>query len=99
MAEDPTRRDLELTALRVGLDLGMSLIDTAEMYADGAAEHLVGEAIGGRRDEVFLVTKVLPSHATRRATIAACERSLQRLGTDRGALYLPHRRGVTPLAG
>jgi diketogulonate reductase-like aldo/keto reductase len=98
MAEDPARREAELTALRVGLDLGMSLIDTAEMYADGAAEQLVGEAIAGRRDQVFLVTKVLPTHATRPAMIAACERSLQRLGTDRVDLYLLHWRGQTPLA-
>jgi diketogulonate reductase-like aldo/keto reductase len=90
-------RDLEVAALRLGLDLGMTLIDTAEMYGDGAAEELVGEAIAGRRDDVFLVSKVLPSHATRRGTIAACERSLRRLRTDRIDLYLLHWRESTPL--
>jgi diketogulonate reductase-like aldo/keto reductase len=97
MAEDPRHRDDEVRALRLGLDLGMTLIDTAEMYADGAAEKLVGEAIAGRRDEVFLVSKVLPEHATKRGTIAACERSLKRLGTDRIDLYLLHWRGSVPL--
>jgi diketogulonate reductase-like aldo/keto reductase len=75
----------------------MTLIDTAEMYADGAAEELVGEAIYGCRDEVFLVTKVLPQHASRPETIEACERSLRRLGTDRIDLYLLHWRGQVPL--
>jgi diketogulonate reductase-like aldo/keto reductase len=98
MAEHPRRRAEEIAALRCGLDLGMTLIDTAEMYADGAAEQLVGEAIAGRRDEVFLVGKVLPHNATRRGTIAACERSLRRLGTDRLDLYLLHWRGQVPLA-
>src|SRR5260370_10305378 len=70
----------------------MRLIDTAEMYADGGAEKMVGQAIAGRRDEVFLVSKVLPEHATRRGTIKACERSLKRLGTDRLDLYLLHWR-------
>jgi diketogulonate reductase-like aldo/keto reductase len=98
MAEHPRRRAEEIAALRCGLDLGMTLIDTAEMYADGAAEQLVGEAIAGRRDEVFLVGKVLPHNATRRGTIAACERSLRRLGTDRLDLYLLHWRGQAPLA-
>jgi diketogulonate reductase-like aldo/keto reductase len=97
MAEDPQRRPLEIAALRLGLDLGMSLIDTAEMYADGAAEELVGEAISGRRDEVFLVSKVLPQNATRRGTIVACEQSLKRLNTDRLDLYLLHWRGGVPL--
>jgi diketogulonate reductase-like aldo/keto reductase len=97
MAEDPRRREVEITALRVGLDLGLTLIDTAEMYANGGAEELVGEVIAGRRDEVFLVSKVLPEHATRRGTIAACDRSLQRLGTDRLDLYLLHWRGDVPL--
>ncbi len=98
MAENPQRRADEIAALRTGLDLGMTLIDTAEMYGDGAAEDLVGEAIAGRRNEVFLVSKVLPEHASRRGTIAACERSLQRLGTDRIDLYLLHWRGQVPLA-
>jgi diketogulonate reductase-like aldo/keto reductase len=98
MAERTERRAGEIAALRAGLDLGMTLIDTAEMYADGAAETLVGEAIAGRRDEVFLVSKVLPEHASRRGTIAACEASLRRLGTDRMELYLLHWRGSHPLA-
>jgi diketogulonate reductase-like aldo/keto reductase len=97
MAEDPRRRAAEIAAIRVGLDLGLTLIDTAEMYANGGAEALVGEAIVGRREDVFLVSKVLPEHATRRGTIAACERSLQRLGTDRLDLYLLHWRGDVPL--
>lgn len=97
MAEDAQRRADEVAALRLGLDLGMTLIDTAEMYADGAAEELVAEAIAGRRDEVFLVSKVLPNNATRRGTIASCERSLRRLGTDRLDLYLLHWRGQVPL--
>nr|WP_244422612.1 aldo/keto reductase [Ktedonobacter racemifer] len=97
MAEDARHRDDEIAALRLGLDLGMILIDTAEMYADGAAEELVGEAIAGRRDEVFLVSKVLPEHATRGGTIAACEGSLMRLGTDYIDLYLLHWRGLVPL--
>src|SRR3979411_38603 len=82
MAEDPRRRADEIAALRLGIELGMTLIDTAEMYADGGAEELVGEAIRGGRDEVFLVSKGLPWNATRRGTIAACERSLRRLGVD-----------------
>jgi diketogulonate reductase-like aldo/keto reductase len=98
-AEDPRRRQDEITALRLGLDLGMTLIDTAEMYADGAAEELVGEAIAGRRDQVFLVSKVLPDNATRSGTVAACERSLRRLRTDRIDLYLLHWRAHRPLAG
>ena len=98
MAERPRRRREEIAALRTGLDLGMTLIDTAEMYADGGAEELVAEAVAGRRDEVFLVTKVLPSNATRRGTVAACQRSLRRLRTDRIDLYLLHWRGQTPLA-
>ncbi len=97
MAEDARRREDEIAALRLGLDLGMTLIDTAEMYANGAAEELVGEAIAGRRDDVFLVSKVLPDHATRRGTLAACEGSLRRLGTDRLDLYLLHWRGSVPL--
>jgi diketogulonate reductase-like aldo/keto reductase len=92
MAEDPSRRRSEVAALRTGLDLGLTLIDTAELYANGAAEELVGEAIQGRRDEVFLVSKVLPEHATRSGTVAACKRSLRRLGTDRLDLYLLHWR-------
>jgi diketogulonate reductase-like aldo/keto reductase len=97
MAEVRERRAQEIAALRLGLDLGMNLIDTAEMYAEGDAERLVGEAIAGRRDEVFLVSKVLPANATRRGTIDACEASLRRLKTDRLDLYLLHWRGSAPL--
>ena len=85
-------------ALRHGLDLGMRHIDTAEMYGSGAAESVVARAIAGRRDEVFLVSKVLPANASRRGTIAACERSLARLQTDRLDCYLLHWRGAHPLA-
>jgi diketogulonate reductase-like aldo/keto reductase len=98
MGEDSAHRRHEIAALRLGIDLGMTLIDTAEMYADGGAEEVVGRAIAGRRDEVFLVSKVLPQNASRRRTIAACEGSLRRLGTDRLDLYLLHWRGHPPLA-
>jgi diketogulonate reductase-like aldo/keto reductase len=91
-------RRAAVAALRRGLDLGMNHIDTAEMYGDGAAEQIVGEAIAGRRDEVFLVSKVLPHNASRTGTIAACERSLRRLRTDRLDCYLLHWRGAHPLA-
>ncbi len=87
-----TRKD-EAAALRLGLDLGMTLIDTAEMYGDGGAEEVVAEAIAGRRDECFIVTKVLPENSTRARMVAACERSLKRLKTDRIDLYLLHWRG------
>ena len=97
MAEHPQRRRQEIRALRSGLDLGMTLIDTAEMYADGAAEELVGEAIAGRRHDVFLVSKVLPENATRHGTIAACAGSLRRLRTNWLDLYLLHWRGQIPL--
>src|SRR6266850_6324329 len=97
IADDPRRRAEAIAAMRLGIDLGMTLIDTAEMYGDGKAEELVGEAIAGRRDEVFLVSKVLPQNATRRGTIVACEQSLRRLGTDRLDLYLLHWRGGVPL--
>jgi diketogulonate reductase-like aldo/keto reductase len=97
MAEDPTRERREIAALQLGIELGMSVIDTAEMYADGRAEVLVGQAISGRRDEVFIVSKVLPHHATHRGTIASCAGSLRRLGTDRIDLYLLHWRGQVPL--
>ena len=98
MAEDPSKRQSEIAALRLALDLGMTLIDTAEMYGEGAAEELVGEAIAGRRAEVFLVSKVYPHNATRRGAVAACERSLKRLGTDYLDVYLLHWRGRVPLA-
>jgi diketogulonate reductase-like aldo/keto reductase len=97
MAEDASRRKDEIAALQLGIDLGLTLIDTAEMYANGGSEQLVGEAIEGRRDEVFLVTKVLPIHASLRGTIIACERSLKRLKTDRIDLYLLHWREETPI--
>jgi diketogulonate reductase-like aldo/keto reductase len=96
MGEDARRYAEEMAALRLGLELGMALIDTAEMY--GEAERVVGEAIRGRREEVFLVSKVLPHNASRRGVLAACERSLARLGTDRLDLYLLHWRGSVPLA-
>ena len=86
-----------IAALRRGLDLGMTHVDTAEMYGSGAAETLLGEAIAGRREEVFLVSKVLPHNASRSGTVAACERSLKRLGTDRLDCYLLHWRGSHPL--
>ncbi|HEV2502449.1 MAG TPA: aldo/keto reductase [Mesorhizobium sp.] len=98
MGEDRRRAADEVAALRLGLDLGMSLIDTAEMYASGGAEEVVREAIADRRDEVYLVSKVLPSNASRQRTIAACEASLKRLGTDHIDLYLLHWRGGVPLA-
>ncbi|MEU0881360.1 aldo/keto reductase [Lentzea sp. NPDC005914] len=98
MAEKASRRADEIAALRAGVDLGLTLIDTAEMYGGGEAETLVGEAVAGRRDEVFLVSKVLPSNATASGTVRACEASLRRLGTDRLDLYLLHWRGSLPLA-
>ncbi|HYQ91312.1 MAG TPA: aldo/keto reductase [Candidatus Competibacteraceae bacterium] len=98
MAEDPGRRRGEVAALRLGLDLGLTLIDTAEMYGEGRAEELIGTAIEGRRDEAFLVSKVYPYNASRRGAVAACERSLRRLRTDRIDLYLLHWRGTVPLA-
>lgn len=98
MGEDASRAGQEADALRHGLDRGLRLIDTAEMYADGRAEDIVGSAIAGRRDAVFLVSKVLPGNASRQGTIDACERSLKRLGTDRIDLYLLHWRGPHPLA-
>ncbi|PLT19423.1 MULTISPECIES: aldo/keto reductase [Ralstonia] len=97
MGDRPAARAEEIATLRLGLDLGLRLIDTAEMYGEGLSETLIGEAIAGRRDEVFLVSKVYPHNATRRGIAAACERSLQRLGTDRLDLYLLHWRGSVPL--
>src|SRR5687767_2991730 len=97
MGEDRRRRKSEIAALRLGLDLGMTVIDTAEMYADGGAEEVVGEAIARRRDSVFLITKFYPQNATPKKMNAACERSLRRLGTDRIDLYLLHWRGDVPL--
>jgi diketogulonate reductase-like aldo/keto reductase len=97
MGDDVRRRAEELRVIQSSIDLGMSLIDTAEIYGDGKSERLVGEAIAGRRDEVFLVTKVAPSHATRDGTIRACEASLKRLGTEAIDLYLLHWIGGTPV--
>lgn len=93
IGEDPARRASEIASLHLGLDLGMSVIDTAEMYGEGRSEELVGEAIAGRRENVFLVSKVYPHNAGRDAVQAACERSLRRLKTDRIDLYLLHWRG------
>jgi diketogulonate reductase-like aldo/keto reductase len=98
MGENRASRAEEIATLRLGLDLGLTLIDSAEMYGEGKAEELVGEAIAGRRDEVFLVSKVYPHNASRKGTVAACERSLARLGTDRIDLYLLHWRGKVPFA-
>jgi aldehyde reductase len=97
MGEKRSLREREIAALRYGLELGVRLIDTAEMYGEGTAETLVAEAMRGRRDEVFVVSKVYPHNASRRGTIAACERSLARLETDRIDLYLLHWRGSVPL--
>jgi diketogulonate reductase-like aldo/keto reductase len=98
MGEVRSQRAQEVAALQHGLDLGVALVDTAELYGDGGAEEIVAEAIAGRRDRVFLVSKVLPSNASRSGTVAACERSLRRLRTDRIDLFLLHWRGETPLA-
>ena len=98
MGEARGDRTREADALRAGLDLGISLIDTAEMYGEGGAEEVVAQATAGRRDHVFIVSKVYPHNASATGTIAACERSLKRLGTDRIDLYLLHWRGAVPLA-
>ena len=98
MGEHAKHHRAEADSLRGGLDAGLSLIDTAEMYGEGGAERVVGDAISGRRDEVFLVSKVYPHNATATGTVAACERSLKRLQTDRIDLYLLHWRGTVPLA-
>ncbi|CAA9466780.1 MAG: Oxidoreductase, aldo/keto reductase family [uncultured Solirubrobacteraceae bacterium] len=97
MGEDASARQQEVRALQEGIDLGMTLIDTAEMYASGGAERVTGEAIAGRRDDVFLVSKVLPYNAGYDDCLHACESSLARLGTDRLDLYLLHWRGGVPL--
>jgi diketogulonate reductase-like aldo/keto reductase len=98
MADNRARRTEEIKALRAGVDFGMTLIDTAEMYGSGAAEELIAEALGDRRNELFLVSKVLPENASRRGTITACERSLKRLRTDRLDLYLLHWPGSVPFS-
>jgi diketogulonate reductase-like aldo/keto reductase len=98
MGERRASFEVEVAALRAGLDLGITLIDTAEMYGSGGAEQVVGEAISGRREQTYLVSKVLPSNAGHRQAIRSCEDSLRRLGTDRLDLYLLHWRGSVPLA-
>jgi len=98
MGEHKRGRDVEVAAVRLGIDLGMTLIDTAEMYGDGGAEEIVASAIAGQRDRVFVVSKVYPHNAGAKSAIAACERSLRRLATDRLDLYLLHWRGRIPLA-
>ena len=98
MGENRAARAEEIATLRLGLDLGITLVDAAEMYGEGKAEELIGEAIAGRRDDAFLVTKVYPHNATRKGVLAACERSLKRLRTDRIDLYLLHWRGSVPFA-
>jgi diketogulonate reductase-like aldo/keto reductase len=98
MGEDRSVRKTEVATLQLGLDLGLTLIDTAEMYAEGGAEEVVGEALLGRRDEAFLVSKVYPHNASKQGVAAACERSLKRLKTGRIDLYLLHWRGAIPLA-
>jgi diketogulonate reductase-like aldo/keto reductase len=97
MGEHPENRQNELNAIRFAIDNEMKLIDTAEMYGDGAAEELIGKAVAGRRRDAFIVTKVLPHHATRRGTITACENSLRRLATDYVDMYLLHWPGAVPL--
>lgn len=97
MGEDPRKRKKEVKALQLGIELGMKVIDTAEMYANGGAEQVVGEAIQGRREEVFIVSKVYPHHAGLDRINTACENSLKRLGTDYLDLYLLHWRGGVPL--
>jgi aryl-alcohol dehydrogenase-like predicted oxidoreductase len=97
MGENRAARREEIETLRLGLDLGATLIDTAEMYGEGRAEELIGEAIEGRRDEAFLVSKVYPHNASRWGAVAACDRSLHRLRTDRIDLYLLNWRGNVPL--
>ncbi|MFO7786601.1 MAG: aldo/keto reductase [Halospina sp.] len=98
MGERPLDRAREVEAVRAGIDAGLTLIDTAEMYGNGGAERIVGEAMGNRREELFLVSKVFPHNASRAGVRAACEASLERLGTDRLDLYLLHWRGGADLA-
>ena len=98
MGENRAHAGREAVALTLGLDLGMTLVDTAEMYGDGGAEEVVARAIKDRRDHVFVVSKVYPHNAGRKSAVSACERSLRRLGTDRLDLYLLHWRGNVPLA-
>lgn len=98
MGDERETRAEEIATLQLGLDLGLTLIDTAEMYGEGKSEELVGQAIAGRRDDAFLVSKVYPHNASRKGAVSACERSLKRLGTDRLDLYLLHWRGSIPFA-
>ena len=98
MGERAEKRQAEIAALRHGFDHGLALVDTAEMYADGGSEEVVGQALAGRRDRVFVVSKVYPHNAGKRSAIAACERSLKRLRIERLDLYLLHWRGDIPLA-
>ena len=98
MGENRRRAAEEAAALRLGIDLGMTLIDTAEMYGSGGAEEIVARAADGIRDSLFIVSKVYPHNASRTGVVAACERSLKRLATDRIDLYLLHWRGSIPLA-
>jgi diketogulonate reductase-like aldo/keto reductase len=98
MGEDPSRRPEEITALRVGIELGLTLIDTAEMYGDGETESLLGEALRGMRNQSYLVSKVYPQNSGRGRVERACEASLKRLKTDRLDLYLLHWRGAVPIA-
>jgi diketogulonate reductase-like aldo/keto reductase len=98
MGEERGRRTQEIAALRAGIGLGMTLIDTAEMYGEGRTEELVGEAVAGLRDEVFIVSKAYPQNAGKQRLPTACERSLRRLRTDRIDLYLLHWRGEVPLS-
>ena len=95
--EDTSKLPSEVAALRLGIELGMTVIDTVEMYASGGAEKVVGEAIAGRRDQVFVVTKFYPQNATRERMAAACDRSLRRLDIEQIDLYLLHWRGDVPL--
>ena len=97
MGERPDKRTDEIAALNLALDLGMNVVDTAEMYGNGGAEKLIAKAVGHRRGEMFLVSKVLPQHATRAGTVAACNASLKRLNTNHLDLYLLHWRGSVPL--
>jgi diketogulonate reductase-like aldo/keto reductase len=98
MGERTPRRGVEAAALQLGVELGATLIDTAEMYGEGGAEEVIAQALSAERDRLFIVSKVYPHNATRRGTIEACERSLRRLNTDRIDLYLLHWRGAVPLA-
>ena len=97
IGDDPARRDAEQQALARGIDLGMTLIDTAELYGDGRSERLVGEVVAGRREEVFIVSKVRPENASEMKMMLSCERSLERLKVDRLDLYLLHWEGHVPL--